>query len=199
MGDEARSDRIERNVPDQMSKVEVMLNELILERPLEDVSDASMSLVPVRTVLSFQLLHGRRQIAAAVTHGKMKVILDEAEVEAFQVVFLHDFGEKEREHPVVTLVQEDLHAPGSARKDVTEETRILDAKWSRHAGPDFTNHASKNAQIFRRISEVCLEKYAVSAEPHVNQRFTNCTPHVCEKGSDPGLTPSSIDLGVMRD
>ena len=68
MGDEARSDRIERNVPDQMSKVEVMLNELILERPLEDVSDASMSLVPVRTVLSFQLLHGRRQIAAAVTH-----------------------------------------------------------------------------------------------------------------------------------
>jgi hypothetical protein len=123
--DQARPERISRDIPAERELIRVMLDDLILESTLEHVADRIVAPVPPLRIDAVQAFHRPGEVRQGWLDHEVVVIGHRAVIPASDLEIVHDLTQVGHEISVVVLVQKDLHAPVPPCHDVTDQVRGL--------------------------------------------------------------------------
>src|SRR5439155_8633548 len=118
-GGEAGADRVQDDVPGELQRVPVTLDENRVEAALEEMAGHRVAVVEPLGILAVQLLESRREVARRLEH-KVVVVWHQAVGVAAPPPASHDEGEELGEAGAIALVLVDRLASVATRGHVVD-------------------------------------------------------------------------------
>lgn len=122
------------NVPAQLQKIFVALNQLCLVAPLKQVPARSMPKIVEYRVSGFQTLHKPAQVHGWRLQKEVDVVVHETEQVQPDTVDFYAFGQPQEKPLTITVVPKDILPAVPANRHVVDCAWKLNSDMSWHAG-----------------------------------------------------------------
>ena len=146
---DAGADRVQDDIADGLEEMLLGLDRGRREACLEQVPPMPVTLVEASCVHAVQAVHPPREVSAGEPREQVKVVPHQAVRQAAPPKAVYGLREKRHEHAPVEIVDEDLLAADTARRDVDDATDWFQARCATHLAATLTR-ARRGVQMAGR-------------------------------------------------